>query len=137
MASHERSVGKRVRSVIITLGEIVAGFLVLVLAMIGLSLLMEPSRPVHYLVGSVALIISTGIMFATAERWGGFILGFIFAPALFKGVGYTISPPNGLSRAQAVLLLAYCITALTTLWRFIPPRRRRATPLDRATLTAF
>lgn len=73
---------------------------------------------------------------------GGFIPGFFFLRGAFLGVFYAIfpsaaSPSNRIPRSEAALLATYSIVIIAVLWRFIPPRRERATVLDRSALTIF
>jgi hypothetical protein len=140
MTSHKRSVGEQVTSGLIIGGELVCGFLVFVLAASGLAGLIGPpssDRSAGYFLPSVALIIATVIMFVTAERWGGFVLGFIFLQGLLKGIGWAILGSNRLIREQAALVALYSIAVITMSCRFIPPRRLPATALDRAALTVL
>jgi hypothetical protein len=139
MASHKRSVGGQVKSGLVTACELVGGFIVFVLTMFGLALLIasKAPRPVDYFLGSLALVIATGIIFATAERWAAYIPGFLFLGGFTRSAWATVFPSHGVGRAQAALLAVYSIAVIAMLWRFIPPRRQPATTLDRAALTAF
>jgi hypothetical protein len=143
--THKRTVGEQVRSGFLIAGELVGGFLVFVLAALGLQRLIS-AAPTSHFVGPVTAWIEIGlavvIMFATAERWGGFIPGFFFLRGAFLGAFYTIFPSaasssNRIPRSEAALLAAYSIAIIAVLWRFIPPRRARATILDRSSLTIF
>src|SRR5262245_55174227 len=116
--AHTRSIGEQVRSGFIIAGELVAGFLVFVVATVSLRWLIAPpiaARPVDYLVPLLALTVAAGIMFATAERWGAFILGFLFFRGALKGIGRTVLPSHQIGRTQAALIAIYCITVITML----------------------
>jgi len=143
--THKRSVKEQGKSGLVIAGELVAGFLVFTLAAVGLKLLISGAPASHFagpVVALIAVILATAIMFATAERWGGFIPGFFFLRGAVLGVFYTMfpsaaSPSNRVPRSEAALIAAYSIAIIGILWRFIPPRRARATSLDRSCLTLF
>jgi|GEM_PF-2252228 hypothetical protein len=143
--THKRTVGEQVKSGFLIAGELVGGFLVFLLAAVGLDRLISGASTSH-LAGPVTAWIEVAIaaivMFATAERWGGFIPGFFFLRGAFLGAFYAIfpsaaSPSHQIPRSEAALLAAYSILIIAVLWRFIPPRRTRATVLDRSALTIF
>ena len=139
MAPLKPSRGNRAKSALVIAGELVGGFVVFVLAMFGVGLLAmsKPLRTVDLVVGTLVLVVALGLMFATAERWAGFIPGFIVLPGLLRGIAFTISPPRDLDRVEAALLVVYCVIVMAMLWRFIPPRRLPVTMLDRVALTTF
>jgi hypothetical protein len=145
--SRKRSVGQQVKNGFLIAGELVGGFLVFILAGIGFARLFSEA-PTHHFMGPLIawaeLAVATTIMFATAERWGGFIPGFFFLRGASGGIFYTIFPPSaaparphGITRPEAALLAIYSILIIAVLWRFIPPRRVRATLVDRTALTIF
>jgi hypothetical protein len=143
--THKRSVKEQGKSGLVIAGELVAGFLVFTLAAVGVKLLISGVPASHFagpVVALIAVILATAIMFAAAERWGGFIPGFFFLRGAVLGVFYTMfplaaSPSNRVPRSEAALIAAYSIAIIGILWRFIPPRRARATSLDRSCLTLF
>lgn len=74
MTSHKRSVREQVKSGFLIAGELVGGFLVFILAAVGLDLLIQAAPKSHFAgppTAWIALSLATIIMFATAERWGG------------------------------------------------------------------
>jgi hypothetical protein len=112
---------------------ILVGILVFVVAILGSLLVMVPdpgmgARAIP--VGLVALGFATTVMFKTAERWAGFVPGFIFLPAILGSLGR-------LPLHLAGFMAAYCLLLILLLWRFIPPRRRVVSLLDRTALTLF
>lgn len=143
--THKRSVREQGKSGLVIAGELVAGFLVFILAAVGLTLLISGAPTSHFagpVIAWIEVILAAVIMFATAERWGGFMPGFFFLRGAFLGVFYTIfpsaaAPSNRIPRSEAALIAAYSIVIIGVLWRFIPPRRARATILDRSCLTIF
>lgn len=143
--THKRSVKEQGEDGLVIAGELVAGFLVFILAAVGLTFLISGTPASHFtgpVIAWVEVILAAFIMFATAERWGGFIPGFFFLRGAFLGVFYTmfpsaVSPSNRIPRSEAALIAAYSVAIIGVLWRFIPPRRARATILDRSCLTLF
>ena len=143
--AHKRSVKEQVKSGFLIAGELVGGFLVFLLAAVGLQRLISAAPASHFaspLTAWIEIGLAAVIMFATAERWGGFIPGFFFLRGTFLGIFYTIfpsvaSPSHRIPRSEAALIAAYSIAIIAVLWRFIPPHRARATILDRSSLTIF
>jgi hypothetical protein len=143
--SDSRSVGEQVKSGLVIAGEFVVGFLTFLMASVGIVGLYQQA-PSHFLGPLTAwfeLCVATVIIFATAERWGGYIPGFFLIRGFIGGIIHTIypSPPGvhseGLTRLEGAGLAIYSIALLAVLWRFIPPRRVRATVVDRTALTIF
>jgi hypothetical protein len=145
MTSHKRSVREQVKSGFLIAGELVGGFLVFILAEVGLGRLILAAPTSHFtgpVTAWIELGLATIIIFGTAERWGGFIPGFFFLRGATLGIFYAIfpsaaSPSHQIPRSEAALLAVYSVVIIAVLWRFIPPRRVRATLLDRAALTIF
>jgi hypothetical protein len=146
MAPRKRSAGEQVKSAAIIAGEFVGGFLVFLLAMTGVIRLISNAPTSHYgapVTAWIEIAIAAIIMFATAERWAGFIPGFFLLRGIFGGITYTIFPtaadrhPHGMTRPEAAGLLIYSVVVTALLWRFIPPRRIRTTLVDRTALTIF
>ena len=140
--AEKRSVKEQVKSGFLIAGELVGGFLVFLLAAVGLQRLILAAPTSHSVTAWIEVALAGAIMFATAERWGGFIPGFFFLRGAFLGAFYAIfpsaaSPSHRIPRSEAALLAAYSILIIAVLWRFIPPRRTRATILDRSSLTIF
>ncbi len=146
MASDSRSIGEQVKSGFVIAGELVGGFLTFLMAAVGIVRLYSQA-PSHHFLGLltawIELCVATVIIFATAERWGGYIPGFFLLRGAMGGIVYTIFPfsPNahfqGMTHLKAAGLAIYSITVIAILWRFVPPRRVRATVLDRTTLTIY
>src|SRR5208283_1806290 len=147
MVIHDnRTIKEQVRSGLLIAFEIVGGFLVFLLASVALAWFFPAGQHVHFpgpLKAWISLLVALAIIFSTAERWAGFIPGFFLVRGIFGGLVYTAFPAtsaansHGLSRIQAGELLIYCLLVMGLLWRFIPPRRSRATTLDRCALTFF
>jgi hypothetical protein len=91
----------------------------------------------------ITLGVAAIVIFGTAERWGGFVPGFLFFYTASKGFFYALIPPVAthdpvpLTRLEYLGAGLYSALAIVFLWRFIPPRKVRATILDRVALTVF
>ena len=136
----KRSVGAQIKSGFVIAGELVGGFVVFILAAKGLQGLVVAAPISHFAGPPIAwleLAIAAIVMFATAERWGGFIPGFFFLSGAIKATSASVFPVIGVTRSEAALVAIYSIAIIALLWRFLPPRRWRATLVDRAALTTF
>lgn len=146
MSSKKRSVGEQIRSGFVIAGELVGGFVVCVIALSSLETVFAkattPPSKASPLVWP-ALAAATTVIFVTAERWGGFVPGFLFLFAAFKGFAYSVIPPvanhdrTALTRSEYLGMGCYSVLVIVLLWRFIPPRKTQATILDRVALTVF
>ncbi len=128
-------------------GGLVAGFLVVALALGGLSTL--PAGAPAY--GRYGVLVSWGmlcvgsiIMFWTANRWAPFVPGFFCVPALLKILGMLLVGPNQssstshrITRIEAAELLAVFVIVTALTWRFVGNRPAPTTLLDRLALTFF
>lgn len=127
---------------------LVAGFLVIVLAFVGISAL--PAGAPAY--GNYGLFVSWGmvcvstvILFLTANQWASTGIGFFCVPAVFKSIAVLLfgtSPSSSLSysrltRTQAGELLLVCIMIIALTWRFVGNRPAPTTFTDRIALTVF
>jgi hypothetical protein len=146
MTSDSRSVGEQVKSGFLIAGELVGGFLTFIMATVGIVRLYSQAPSRHFfgpLTAWIELSVAIVIIFATAERWGGFIPGFFLLRGVIGGAIYTIYPfaPNahsqGVTRLEGLALAIYSVAVVALLWRFIPPRRFQATVLDRTVLTIY
>ena len=140
MASRKRSVEEQIGSGFLIAGELLGGAAVFLLAVVGIHGIVNapPVSPsIGPLIAWLELLIATTVMFVTAERWGGFIPGFFFIQGALRATAASIVPVDGATRLEAALIAIYSITIIAVLWRFLPPRRWRATLLDRAALTTF
>jgi hypothetical protein len=144
MTSDSRSVGEQVKSGFLIAGELVGGLFTFLMATKGIVQLYSSAPSRHFggpLTAWLELCVAIVVIFATAERWGGYIPGFFFLRGFFGGIIHIISPSSadaqGLTRLEGAVLAIYSIALLGILWRFIPPRRVRATLLDRMALTIF
>ena len=154
MPRHSQSLGERVIRHLLLIAEIFAGAIVFSLTMGSIVILLhhEPSRFKGPIIPMILLCVGTAIIFATAERWGGFVPGFLFLGGASKAFFYAaISQPFNLksdfqaldapatqpARLMWLALGFYCVLAILLLWRFLPPHKRRATMADRAALTGF
>jgi hypothetical protein len=146
MTPRKRSAGEQVKSGAIIAGEFVGGFLVFMLAMVGVIRLISNAPTSHFrepLTAWIEVFVAAIIMFATAERWAGIIPGFFLLRGIFGGIAYSIFPataeqhPHGMTRPEAAFLLVYSVVVTALLWRFIPPRKIRTTFVDRTALTIF
>jgi len=146
MASDSRSVGAQVKSGVLIAGEFLTGFFTFGIAAMGIVRLYSSAPTRHFLGPSTAwieLCVATVIIFITAERWGGVIPGFFLIQGTMGGMFYAIFPSaprvhtQGMTRLGAAGLAIYCVVDIALLWRFVPPRRVRATLLDRTALTIY
>jgi len=146
MSSHKRSVGEQVKSGFVIDGELLGGLIICGVTAKSLGILIADAPTRHFrgpLIAWLAIIVATTIIFGTAERWGGFVPGFLFFYAAAKGFAYSLIPPIAphdpapLTRSAYLGIGFYSVLAIVFLWRFIPPRKTRATILDRIALTVF
>jgi len=146
MGSHKRSASEQVKSGFFKVGELVGGFLVFVMASRGFISLFSKEPPQNFrglFIASSELCAAAIIMFLTAERWGGYIPGFLLLPAAMKGISYSIITPLSSTAREAFTAWQYGAmglyggVAIALLWRFVPPRRLNPTLLDRTALTIF
>jgi hypothetical protein len=146
MSSLKRSRTEQVRSGFLHAGELVAGLILSGMVLQGSGSLISEASSRHFrgpITAWTELGLATIIIFVTAERSAGFIPGFLFVYAAFKGFSYALIPPregtNHLSLTQLEWLGCgvYFTVAIVLLWRFIPPRKTSATMLDRVALTVF
>jgi heme A synthase len=143
-----RSVREQIISGLRLTAGLVAGFLVLVLALGGLSTL-PGGAPAYgrfgvYVSWSMICFASL-IMLMTANRWAPFVPGFFFVPALFKTLGILLVGANSSStyashrvtRTEAAEILVVCAVVIALTWRFVGNRPAPTTLLDRIALTFF
>jgi hypothetical protein len=93
--THKRSVGEQIKSGLLIASELVGGFLVFILAAVGLERLIS-AAPTSHFAGPLTAWIEFGlaavIMFATAERWGGVHTRFLFpSRSLFRRLLHDLS----------------------------------------------
>jgi hypothetical protein len=72
MTSHKRSIGDQIKTGLFVAGELVGGFLVFLLAAVGLGRLISAASTSHFtgpLTAWIELGLGALIIFATAERW--------------------------------------------------------------------
>lgn len=143
-----RNVSEKVVSGIRLGGGLIAGFLVLALALAGISTL-PAGAPAYGRYGALVswsmVCTSSIIMFWTTNRWAPYVPGFFFLPALFKILWVVLAGPNPhspisyhrLSRAEAAEIFAVCIAVVVLTWRFVGGRPAFTTLLDRLALTFF
>ena len=143
-----RSLGEKVISGLRLGGGLVAGFLVLVLAVGGISTL-PAGAPAYGRYGTIVSWImlgtSTIIMFWTTNRWAPFVPAFFLFPAAFKSLGvivfgpypYSLNTRHSITRADAAEIFAFCIVVIALTWRFVGGRPAVTTLLDRLALTFF
>jgi hypothetical protein len=127
---------------------LVAGFLVLVLAIGGISTL-PAGAPAYgnYLpfVSWGMVCLATVILFLTANRWASIGIGFFCVPALFKSLAVlafgtetsSSIPYHRLTRTQAGEILFVCVIVIALTWRFAGNHPAPTTFLDRIALTFF
>ena len=127
---------------------LIGGFLVLLPAMLAVAVL-PGGPPVHRRFGMTAgwlfLLLTSGIMISTANRWAPFITGFFFGPALFKAVFPVLLGPdptsrfaqNRIPRLEAAEALAYIAVVIILTWRFVKSHPAPTTLIDRFALTLF
>jgi hypothetical protein len=127
---------------------LVAGFLVLVLAIAGISAV----SPGAFAYGHHGPLVSWGmvclsalILFFTANRWASIGPGFFCVPGLFKSLGVLVFgtnasstiPYHGITRTQAGEILVVCIIVIGATWRFARNHPTPTTFIDRIALTFF
>lgn len=123
MKSHNKSAKEQVKGGFVMAGELVGGFLVFLLAAIALKRLTMAGPTYHYLgplTPLLELCFATAVMFCTAERWAGFIPGFLFFWGAVRAIDYATfsSSPriaSGVTRVGAALFAAYCIIMIALL----------------------
>lgn len=142
----DRTVRQKVLSGVRIAGGLIAGFLVMLLAIGGFSTL--PTGAPAW--GRYGLLFSWGslcgaaiIMFCTVNRWAAVAPGFFFGPALLKAFFVFAVGPSPLSsnpayrmgrrEAAELLFLSALVIALT--WRFLGKRPAPTTLFDRLALT--
>jgi len=146
MARENRSTKEQALSGMLLVAELVGGFLTILLTIIAFGWFFPPGEPSQFpgpLKAWIAVAVAAPVIFFTAERWAGLIPGFFLLRGIFGGAFYAAFPrPPGLHsqgtpRMQAVELVIYSVVVLILLWRFVPPRRYRATVFDRTALTIY
>jgi hypothetical protein len=146
VSSQKPPVREQIKRGFLYAGEIVGGMLLCALAMQGFIGLFSEAPSRHFrgpLTAWVELGVATIIIFATAERWAGYVPGFLFLYNVLKGFSYALIPPgnshafHSWGRLEWLGFGAYFTLAIVLLWRFVPPRKVRATLLDRMALTIF
>ena len=141
-----RSVNEQIVSGLRLAGGLVAGFLVLVLALGSISTL--PAGAPAYgdfgvFVSWSMLCVASVIMLLTANRWAPYVPGFFCLPGLFKAVVLLLLGPSPTSpiassratRAEAMEIVVVCIIVIVLTWRFVGKRPAPTTLLDRVALT--
>ena len=139
---------KQVVSGLLHAGRLIAGFCVIVLAMVGLAWWAEPldpKAPLTFLVGWWTLPTAVIIMLLTAHRWAPFSIAFFLGPGLRRALVLFIGGPvpnspilwQRIPRLEALELLAYCAATIALTWRFLRDRPAPTTFVDRCALTFF
>jgi hypothetical protein len=128
-------------------GGLVAGFLVVALALAGISSLPAgaPTFGQYALLASWSmLILATIFMFWTVNRWAPYVPAFFLFPALFKTLAVILIGPSPhssisskFSRSEATELLVYLVVVIALTWRFVGNRPAPTTFVDRLALTFF
>lgn len=104
-------------------GGLVAGFLVVALALAAASSLPAgaPAFGQYALLASWGMLaLATIVMFWTADRWAPYLPAFFVFPAVFKSLAVILIGPNPhssissnwLTRLDATELLAYCVVVI-------------------------
>lgn len=143
-----RSTGEKVVSGVRIAFGLVAGFLVLVLAIAGILMVSEGAPAYsHYgpLVSWGVVCLSAVILFLTANRWASIGPGFFCVPGLFESLAVLVFGTNasssilsrGITRMQAGEILLVCITVISFTWRFAKNHPAPTTFIDRIALTFF
>ncbi len=141
-----RSTGEKVASGVRIAFGLVAGFLVLVLAIAGISTVSTGTHG-HYgpFVSWGMICLSAVILFLTANRWASIGPGFFCVPGLFKSLGVLVFgtnsassiPDHGINRTQAGEILLVCLIVIGFTWRFARNHPAPTTFIDRIALTVF
>jgi hypothetical protein len=127
---------------------LVAGFLVLLLAIGGISAVSAGSFAYGRhgpLVSWSMVCLSAFILFLTANRWASIGPGFFCVPGFFKSLAVLIFgtyPSSSISyhritRTQAGEILLVCIIVIGSTWRFARNHPAPTTFIDRIALTFF
>jgi len=143
-----RTVSAKVVSGLRLGGGLVAGFLVVALALAGVSSLPAGAPTFgHYalLASWSMLILATILMFWTVNRWAPYVPAFFVFPALFETLAVILmgSNPhssissNTLTRSEAIELLIYCVVVIALTWRFVGNRPAPTTFVGRLAFTFF
>ena len=132
-------------------GRILAGFCVVILAMLGLlwwsSSPVNPNAPLAFLYGYGWwwLPVSSIIMLLTVHRWAPFSIAFIFGSGLRNTLTVVVGGPSPNSpitwlrtpRLEALEMLTLFTVVIALTWRFLRDRPAPTTFLDRCALTFF
>ena len=143
-----RSAGEKVASGLRLGFGLVAGFLVLGLAVGGVSTLPADAHAYGRYGIAVSwgmLCTSTVIMFWTTNRWAPYVPAFFLFPAAFKSLSVIVLGPYShspihqypTSRTEATELFAFCAVVIALTWRFVGGRPAITTLVDRLALTLF
>jgi heme A synthase len=141
-----RSVSEQIVSGLRLAGGLIAGFLVLVLALGSISTL-PAGAPAYggfglYVSWSM-LCVASVIMLLTANRWAPYVPGFFCLPGLFQAVVLLLLGPSSSSpiassrttRTEAMEIVVVCLIVIVLTWRFVGKRPAPTTLFDRFALT--
>jgi len=131
----KRSKAKQVANGFRIAGGLIAGFVVIMVALLGVAGLSEDrsTQSGIPLLGSwAALVVAAMVMLWTANRWAPYV-GFFFGPAVLKILGILVVgddsyySSHSITRTEAAEVLAYFVVVVSLTSRFIGkrPRRRR------------
>lgn len=126
--------------------ELVGGFLVFILAVIGCARLVAEEPAQHFMgpiIAWVEVAAAAAIIFVSAGRWSGAALGYFLVRGVYAGLLFLVfpslnhpkSPPT--TRMGAAELAIFCVLVLAAVWRFMLPKPAKMTIADRVALTIF
>lgn len=143
-----RTTGRKVLDGIRLAGGLVTGFVVLMMALVGVAT--QPAVGTRYsqhwtLLSWTMLCLATVTLFLTANRWAPVGPAFFCVPGSFKALGVLIvgADPSSsiayhrMTRMQAGETLFFCIIVIALTWRFAGNRPAPTTFIDRVALTFF
>lgn len=142
----KRSKRKQVVSGVQMAGGLIAGFVVMMIALVSVARLSgnQPKQSPTADAACWTAVVTAGIiMLWTANRWAPFVTVLFFGPAVFNIFGALLFPPDShsssisLSRISLAELLAYSVAVVLLTWRFVDERPAYTTFLDRCALTVF
>jgi hypothetical protein len=144
--SDKRPIRKQVAGGICKAGGLIAGFIVIIVAIGGLARLFDGQgqrRDGDMVLSGAALCVAVVVMVWTAHRWAPFVTAFFFGPAVLKIVGALFLFPDSyytahsISRTDAAELSLYAVAVVLLTSRFVGDHPAPTTLFDRLALTFF
>src|SRR5258708_5658813 len=136
----KRSKSKQIVSGLRMAGGLIAGFIVMMAAWLGLFGVSEDhsAQSSGSVLPSLApLVVAAIIMLWTANRWAPFVIMLFFGQAVFKMVAVLLFGPDSyysshsISRTEVAEFLAYSLAVVALTSRFVGTRPASTTVFDR------